>query len=62
MPETKLFYSVEDLVNGGFGSRTTIWRRIKAGELPAIKDGHRVLIPVSAFNEYIYRLRAKSAN
>ena len=45
LPDYKQFYSINDLITAGFGSRTTIWREIKRGELPAIKTSSgRVLI------------------
>lgn len=51
-PEYK-FYSIDDLVSAGYGSRTTIYREMKDGKLPYLKIGGRVLIPRDQFNAYI---------
>lgn len=55
----KKFYTIAELVEAGFGSRTTIWTLIKKDNLPAYKIGGRVLIPRAAFEDYlaIHRIR-----
>ena len=46
----KQFLSIEDLVQEGLGSHTTIWRCIKDGKLPAIKLGRAYRVPASALD------------
>ena len=53
MAELKRFLTVSEVVEMGVASRTTVWRRIKAGELPAIKIGQRILIPREGLEEYL---------
>lgn len=53
LPPEKQFYTVKELVAAGYGSRTTIWREIKRGNLPAVKtETGRVLIPRDLFVIY----------
>ncbi|MBR3157468.1 MAG: helix-turn-helix domain-containing protein [Atopobiaceae bacterium] len=49
---SKRFYTINDLVEMGFASRVKIWQLIKSGDLPAIKVGRSVRIPVDRFNRY----------
>ena len=49
---SKRFYTINDLVEMGCTSLVTIWKRIKSGELPAIKVGRSVRIPAGSFEEY----------
>ncbi len=42
--EKKLAYTVEDLVEGGVGSRTTVYELIKTGKLRARKRGRSTII------------------
>ena len=54
---SKKFYTINDLVEMGFASRVTVWKRIKSGELPAIRVGRSVRIPADAFDKYCESLR-----
>ena len=54
LPENKMFFTIADLTEAGYGSRTTIWREINEGYLPAVKlPSGRVLIPRDEFFAYI---------
>ena len=55
LQDYKQYLSVQDLVALGVGSRTTIWRMIKRGEITAIKtETGRVLIPRDALALYLH--------
>ena len=41
----KTAFSVRELTQMGLGSESHIRRRIKSGEIPVVKLGHRELIP-----------------
>ena len=56
----KEFYTIKELVEAGFGSRSTIFRHIKYDGLPACKIGYRVLIPREPFEAFIDAHRIKS--
>ena len=56
----KKYYSINDLISAGFGSRTTIWRHIKYDGLPAYKFGNRVLIPREGFETFMEAHRIKN--
>ncbi|MBR3316021.1 MAG: helix-turn-helix domain-containing protein [Atopobiaceae bacterium] len=58
----KEFYTIKELINAGFGSRSTIYRHIKEDGLPAIKIGYRVLIPREPFEEFVNAHRVKHEN
>ena len=49
----KEFYTIKELINAGFGSRSTIHRHIKEDGLPACKIGYRVLIPREPFEGFV---------
>ena len=50
----KELYTVNDLVESGLGSRTTIWRKVKAGRLKTIKtETGRVFITAESLKRYI---------
>lgn len=53
------FYSIEDIVAMGYGSRTTVWRRIKQGNIKAIRHGSCVLTPCDEFETYLEKLAAQ---
>jgi len=55
LDETKAFYTIQDLVTAGYGSRTTLWRERKSGELPSVTTtSGRVLIPRDEFLIYLH--------
>lgn len=58
----KEFYTIKDLVNAGFGSRSTIYHHIKEDGLPACKFGYRVLIPREPFEAFLdaHRIKPKA--
>lgn len=49
---SKRFYTINNLVEMSFASRVKIWQLIKSGDLPAIKVGRSVRIPVDGFDRY----------
>lgn len=49
--------SVDEVVEASGLGRTTVFARIRSGELESIKDGRRRLIPVSALHDYMQRRR-----
>ena len=53
----KQFYTPDELVAMGYASRSTVCRRIRAGEIPTIRDGRRYLIPVKDFEEFLDKKR-----
>lgn len=58
--DNRSFYTINDLIAMGFGSRSTIYRRIKNDGLPAVKVGGSVLIPKAAFEDYIALRRVRA--
>ena len=54
---TKRFYTIRELIEMGYGSRQTIYRRMKSGALPYIKIGRAVRIPVDDFEAHIASLK-----
>ncbi len=52
----KLAYSIKDLVEGGIGSRTTIYEAIKARKLKARKRGKSTIILPPDLAEYLESL------
>ena len=52
----KLAYSIKDLVEGGIGSRTTIYEAIKAKKLRARKRGGSTIILPADIEEYLQNL------
>lgn len=49
--------SIPEAVEASGLGRTTLFARIRSGELESIKDGRRRLIPVSALHDYMQKLR-----
>jgi excisionase family DNA binding protein len=45
------FVTVSEFISATKISRPTVSRKIKTGEIPAVRLGCRVLIPASFFNE-----------
>lgn len=56
----KLLLTVDDVVTTGYGSRATVHRHIKAGIVPAIKIGGRLLIPADEFQAVLEANRIKA--
>ena len=54
--ETKLAYTVKDLVTGGVGSRSTIYEAIAAKKLRAHKRGRSTIILPDDLDEYLENL------
>ena len=50
---TKQFYTINDLVEMGLGSRVTLWRLRKDGDLPFLRIGKRVLFPKAEIDAYV---------
>lgn len=49
VPDKKKFFTIAELVDMGYGSRTTVWRDMQDHGLPNIQIGRRVLIPREDF-------------
>lgn len=47
--DNRTFLTVNDLIESGYASRSTIWRRIRSGVIPSYKVGKSVLIPRDEF-------------
>ena len=45
------FYTVKQLASVLHVSAITVWRKIKSGEIPAVRLGKRILIPGAYFEE-----------
>ncbi len=52
----KLAYSIKDLVEGGIGSRTTVYEAIKARKLRARKRGKSTIILPDDLDQYLKSL------
>jgi excisionase family DNA binding protein len=57
MAEEKEFFSVQEVADKLGVSKDTIWRRIRAGELPHHKVGRAVRIRWTDVEEYLKRTR-----
>lgn len=56
--ENREFLTIKELVASGYGSRSTVYRDIKAHKLPAMKTHTgRVLIPRVEYEIYMRGLR-----
>ena len=55
------FLTIEDLVEAGFASRTTIWRQMKGGGLPHVRVGRSVRIPRAEFELWLLQQRGDEA-
>ena len=53
MSEAKLFYSMNEVADLFGVSRLTIHRRIKSGDIKAIKFGSLVRIPAKSLKKYL---------
>jgi len=42
-------------------SRPSLYQAIKKGEVPVIRIGHRVLIPIAALEQYLSCARSKAS-
>lgn len=63
LDESKQFYTINDLVKAGYGSRTTIYRDRVAGKLPYLETpSGRILIPRDKFVVYLHDLESKSSS
>jgi excisionase family DNA binding protein len=51
--DDKKFYSIADLADLFGVSRLTIHRRIKAGDIKAIKFGNLVRVPAASLKKYL---------
>ena len=52
MLPNKSFFTIDELVKEGFGSRMSIYRHIDRGDFPAIKLEGRIRIPRDALEVY----------
>jgi len=53
MLDKSLFLSAKDLIEMGFGSKTTVYRLMNSPGFPAIKIGGRVFVTKKAFNLWL---------
>ncbi len=53
LPSEKLAYGIKDAASALGIGRTTIWRAIKEGKLPAVKVGNRTLIRTEALQAWL---------
>ena len=56
LPEKEI-QRINDLVDRGWGSRTTLWRLIKAGKIPASRVGRTYIIKSKDFELFLERTR-----
>ena len=57
-PTQKLAFTLAEVVTATGMGKTSIYKEIKEGRLPAVKAGRRTLIPVAAVNEWLAALPA----
>ena len=58
LSENRRFYTIRELIEAGYGSRSTVYRHAKAGLLPAIKlPSGKVIVPKAEFEEYMAKHR-----
>ncbi len=57
----KLGYTVPEAADAISISRSELYLRLASGEIESIKIGRRRIIPVSALQEWVDRLRAEQA-
>lgn len=53
LPSEKLAYSIKEAASALGIGRTTIWRAIRDGKLPAVKLGNRTLIRTEALQAWL---------
>jgi excisionase family DNA binding protein len=49
----KLTYTVDQVAEMLGIGRVKAYAGIKDGEIPHLKIGHRIVVPIAAFNEYL---------
>ena len=55
----KRFYTPKDLIEMGYGSRSTVYRDLDSGKIPHHRPGGRILIPKDEFDLFMMRERVE---
>ena len=59
--EATVLYSIEDVIARTSLGRSKIYELLASGELGSVKVGRRRLIPATALEEFVERLRTPAA-